>query len=107
MREGMEEDEIDLLIESEYRRYQLNRLNSTSTAKKREVLKENSQASNQPEISFGKVKEMGRVQENLSRLIELMGCRSYQEALIKVDQMRKNERFIGAVLEMTRKCSPN
>jgi hypothetical protein len=88
---GELEDDIDLQIESEYRKYQLNKISSAGTIKKREALKENTQLGNAPaDISFGKVKEMGKVQENLNRLLDLMGCRSYQEALIKVDQMRKN-----------------
>lgn len=57
---------------------------------------------------MGRVQEnLNRVQENMNRLLELMGCRSYQDALIKVDQMRKSEKFIDAVLVMTKKCEPN
>ncbi len=36
-----------------------------------------------------------------------MGCKNYQETLMKVDQMWKNEDFIDAVLDLAKKCSPN
>jgi hypothetical protein len=50
------EDEIDLQIECEYKRFQQNKCNGASTIKKREALKENVQQANSPDITFGRIK---------------------------------------------------
>jgi hypothetical protein len=37
---------------------------------------------------------MNKSEENYQKLLEMLGCKNYEEALIKVDRVKKADKFL-------------
>jgi len=50
---------------------------------------------------------MNKSADNYGRLMKLLNCEHYDEALAKVDRVRRADQFLQEIKEMTKQCEPN
>jgi hypothetical protein len=103
------QQELDALIEAEYQLYKEGKrraLIGSGNKKPERALKENVRGNSPEPVTFGRIKQMGQSEEQLAYLLKKLGCRSYEEACDKVQQVNQADSFLGRVKEMTKKAAP-